>query len=162
MKSAPTPLNKVKVTPFIEDVFYEFFSFINLDVKFILNCRLVCKEWNYLIMNSNLWNYVEAYVFDIHKLPEQFKFLLTRIKCNTKIDNDLKHVSKFKKLQQLDLSRCKQITDNGLKHLQLTSLRQLNLGDCHKITNIGRSPYKKRKECFSRSKNRKNNNSSCQ
>lgn len=45
-------------SPFIEDVLYEIFTFIAIDAKFILKCRLVCKQWNNLILNSskNLFN----------------------------------------------------------------------------------------------------------
>src|SRR5690606_580961 len=125
-----TPFSNMesKLNPFIEDVFYEFFSFITLDTKFILNCRLVCKQWNNMILkSSNLWSNVQVCVRDLKKLPQQFKPLLARIKCNHKItDNDLKHVSDFIKLQHLNLRGCTEITDKGLQHLiTLTSLQTL-------------------------------------
>src|SRR5690606_973233 len=121
------------LNPFIDDVFYEIFSFITLNVKFILNCRLVCKEWNYMIMNnSNLWNNVEVYVPNLHKVPAQLKLVLTRIKCNPLItDKDLEQISYFKKVQQLNLYFCNEITDYGLQHLMtLSSLQGLDLSFC--------------------------------
>src|SRR5690606_1044316 len=128
MKSKLIPSKKRQLNPFIEDIFYEFLSFINHDLELILNCRLVCKDWNYLIMTtSNLWNNVEVYILNLQKLPAQFKNVLTRIKCNSSItDNDLEQVSHFNKLKQLNLDFCNRITDDGLKHLmKLSSLQQL-------------------------------------
>src|SRR5690606_23740923 len=138
LKSNPIPLQG-KSNPFIEDLFFEFFSFISSDVKFILNCRLVCKQWNNLIMNPNLWNHVEVNVSNLQKLPSQFKLVLQRIVCNQYItDNKLEHISQFLKLKQLKLNLCSLITDNGLQHLsKLTTLQQLELRWCPKITDNG-------------------------
>lgn len=94
-------LPKRKENPFIEDVFFEIFSFIPPNVKFIKNCRPVCKQWNTMIMNPKLWNNVEVYVPNLQKLPSQFKLILTRIKCNPKIHVfDLEHISGLINLQQ--------------------------------------------------------------
>jgi hypothetical protein len=48
-------------------------------------------------------------------------------------DDDLKHL---KNVKHLDLSRCHQITDEGMKHLP-QNLKSLNLSDCRKITDDG-------------------------
>lgn len=84
------------------------------------------------------WNNFEVYVPSLEKLPQQFKIVLSRIQCNENITNyDLEHVSKFIKLQQLNLCGCKRITGNGLRHLiKLKSLQQLNLKRCKFITYI--------------------------
>ena len=61
------PSTKRNLNPsFVSDVFYEILSFITFDLKFILNCRLVCKQWNHMILNSsNLWNKVVVHVSDL-------------------------------------------------------------------------------------------------
>src|SRR5690606_18561525 len=98
MNSKLISFKKKTLNTFIDDVFYEIFSFITLNVKFILNRRLVCKEWNYMIMNnSNLWNNVEVYVPNLHKVPAQLKLVLTT-------DNGLQHLMNLTSLQLLDLS----------------------------------------------------------
>src|SRR5690606_16950988 len=109
---------KRKLNPFFEDIFYEIFSFINTNIKFKLNCRLVCKQWNNMIMNSSkLWKNDKVYIHhNLHKLPVQLKFILSRIKFSPETtDNDLTHVSQCTQLQLLNLCDCKQITDNGLQ-----------------------------------------------
>jgi hypothetical protein len=54
-------------------------------------------------------------------------------------DADLKHLAdRFVHLKSLNLSGCKRITDQGLKHLQaLTSLQSLNLYECNQMTDQG-------------------------
>lgn len=74
--------SKRNTNPFIEDVFYEILSFITDDFKFILNCRLVCKQWDNMILNSSIWNNVEFFVSDLQKIPLRLKPCLTRIECN--------------------------------------------------------------------------------
>src|SRR5690606_25814656 len=138
MKSV-SPFNNRALNPFIADIFYEIFSFVTLDIKFILNCRLVCTQWNNMILNfSNLWNNVEVYVRDLQKSLVQLNYVLTRIKCNFSMtDNDLRHITHFVNLQQLNLSFCKNISFYGLQHLiKLSSLQKLNLKGC-RITNKG-------------------------
>src|SRR5690606_9655542 len=91
----------------------------------------------------NIWNNIEVHVSDfqqIQKLPTQLKCVFARIKCDPKrfTDYELKFVSDFNKIKQLNLTKCYMITDNGLQHLKaLTSLQQLNLRACAKITDKG-------------------------
>src|SRR5690606_25781030 len=123
---------KKRKNPFIEDILCEIFSFIKPNTKFKLNCRLVCKQWNTIIMNSsNIWQNDEVYIDyrKLQKIPVQMKHVLTRIECSVEItDSALKQISHFTKLQRLNLWECKLITDDGIKHLMiLTSLQQLNL-----------------------------------
>ena len=47
------------------------------------------------------------------------------------------HLKDLKQLSTLDLTRCHNITDEGLKHLKDLPLKNLNLGWCDKITDAG-------------------------
>src|SRR5690606_22391551 len=89
--------------------------------------------------NSTLWNNFQIYVPNLQKLPVHFKLVLSSIECSPRtINNDLKHISYFAKLQHLNLHGCEKITDTGLQHLiKLTSFQLLDLGGCKQITDHG-------------------------
>lgn len=121
-----------------QDILFEIFLF--LDFKFVLKCRLLCKQWNQIIMNSsNIWENITVKVSNINKIHEQLKSLISKIQCNSKINNhDLENISSLTKLEHLSLCGCERITNEGLKHLiNLISLQHLNLGLCSMIQDDG-------------------------
>src|SRR5690606_37561171 len=90
MKSFPVPLKRIS-NPFLEEVLYEVLSFLSPDyVDFILICRLVCKDWDNMIMKclKLLWKNTEIYIPNLQKLPSRFTHFLTRIKCNPNITDE--------------------------------------------------------------------------
>lgn len=127
MGSKPTKNKKLNEhnfsNPFNEEILLEILTFIQ-NMKFILNCRLVCKEWNYIINSSKIWNYYKINVQKLNKLTF-LKNALKRLEFKETTDKDFKYITKFTKLQELD---CKFYYKLSKKSLQcLTGLTNLEI-----------------------------------
>src|SRR5690606_14092288 len=118
---------------FNADVLYIILNFLSQEPKFILNCRLICKDWNNLITNSqSLWNELKFSGSNLKFIPQKFSSKLRNLKCNNISNEELKKfITQFPNLQHLDLSYCFRLSSAGFKSLSnLTSLQELILTEC--------------------------------
>ena len=59
-------------------------------------------------------------------------------RCKALTDNVLRHLAGFIQIESLSLKECELVTDNGLRHLSvLHNFNSLNLSGCAEITDIG-------------------------
>ena len=116
-----------------------------LDIKNLMNCSLVCKEWRNCSFDNSLANSVDLFPF--HKSMNKgivlkvAKFASSRLQtlslkdCWSINDECLQSISSFiPNLKELDLSSCWDITCIGLNAL---------LSNCHYISSINFSNCRK-------------------
>lgn len=112
----------------LEELVCEIFSFLlTISASSILRYRLVCKEWDRIIMNSqHIWmNKINVNFTGNTSIPT--KFCLLKIFSFSADDHVLKLVSQFTKLQKLHLFNCNRVTDEGLKSISNLPIKDLVL-----------------------------------
>lgn len=126
----------------VEDVLYVIFSFFEpKSVKFVLNCRLVCKDWNHIITHSPaIWSFFKVCITNVKAVPKYFFPLFSNIKWKNISDDDLEFakLQKWTSLKKLKPFESDKLTDEGMKTLSIfSSLQTLKLFDCNEITASG-------------------------
>lgn len=125
----------------VGDSLVEIFSFLHpRNGRFILNCRLVCKDWNHEITTSKfIWSNFRFCISDIESVPKKFLPLLSYIEYKKVYDDQLLQLAKLHafNLEKLCLNG-DQITDKGLQSLSyLIKLHTLNIYKSKNLTHDG-------------------------
>ena len=108
-------------------------AFLNKSWKSISHMPVVCRAGMRVVPARVTTTSLRGMVRSLTSLQQ-----LDLSGCGQITDEGVSSLSSLTSLQQLDLSHCTQITDAGVSALtSLTSLQQLNLSNCKQITSEG-------------------------